>query len=186
MTNRPDSGSQQFMYAGFLSRFMAFILDVVLLLATAGVIRLTVRALWDFFGNILPFLDVVEGSFALSFTGVLFTATLQIIYFVFFWTVIGQTPGMTLMGLEVMRRDGTRPTVVTSLIRYVGYWVSAIAFGLGFLWVLVDRRRQGWHDKMSGTFIVYAAAARLYHQQLQAAKHRASATQQTLADVTRR
>jgi uncharacterized RDD family membrane protein YckC len=173
------------MYAGFLSRFMAFILDVVLLLAIAGVIRLTVRALWDFFGNILPFMNVVEGRLAMDVIGVFFTATLQVVYFLFFWTVIGQTPGMTLMGLEVMRRDGTRPTVVSSLIRYVGYWVSAIPLGLGFLWVLVDRRRQCWHDKMSGTFVVYSAAARQYHQQLEAAKMRASAAQQTLADVTR-
>jgi uncharacterized RDD family membrane protein YckC len=173
------------MYAGFLSRFMAFMLDVVLLLTIAGVIRLTIRALWDFFGNILPFLNVVEGSLALNGIGIVFTAALQVVYFVFFWTAIGQTPGMTLMGLEVMRHDGTRPTVVSSLIRYVGYWVSAIPLGLGFLWVLIDRQRQCWHDKMSGTFVVYSAAARQYHQQLQAAKLRTSAPQQTLADVTR-
>ena len=40
------------------------------------------------------------------------------------------------------------------MIRYLGYYVSAIPFGLGLLWVAFDPRKQGWHDKMAGTVVV--------------------------------
>jgi hypothetical protein len=33
--------------------------------------------------------------------------------------------------------------------------ISAIPFSLGFLWVSFDRRRQGWHDKVAGTYVTY-------------------------------
>jgi uncharacterized RDD family membrane protein YckC len=33
-------------------------------------------------------------------------------------------------------------------------------FFLGFLWILIDNRRQGWHDKMAGTCVIYNWPAR--------------------------
>ena len=38
--------------------------------------------------------------------------------------------------------------------RYFGYLLSVIPFGLGLLWVAFDKKKQGWHDKMSGTIVV--------------------------------
>ncbi len=40
------------------------------------------------------------------------------------------------------------------VLRYLGYYVSAIPFGLGFLWVAFDPRKQGWHDKIARTVVV--------------------------------
>ena len=40
------------------------------------------------------------------------------------------------------------------VVRVLGYIVSAILM-LGFIWIAVDRRRQGFHDKLAGTFVVY-------------------------------
>jgi uncharacterized RDD family membrane protein YckC len=42
----------------------------------------------------------------------------------------------------------------TALMRAAGYAVSSI-FMIGFMWIGVDRRRQGFHDKMARTFVVY-------------------------------
>ena len=36
----------------------------------------------------------------------------------------------------------------------VGYFVSGMLFGLGFLWILRDPQKQGWHDHVSGTVVV--------------------------------
>jgi uncharacterized RDD family membrane protein YckC len=47
------------------------------------------------------------------------------------------------------------------LRRYVGYYLSALALYAGYWWVLIDNRRQGWHDKLAGTIVVYAWDARL-------------------------
>ena len=36
----------------------------------------------------------------------------------------------------------------------VGKLVSALILLLGFLWILWDKDRQGWHDKIAGTLVV--------------------------------
>ena len=41
-----------------------------------------------------------------------------------------------------------------ALIRAIGYNVSAMLFGLGFLWAFFDRNKQSWHDKMARTYVV--------------------------------
>jgi uncharacterized RDD family membrane protein YckC len=78
----------------------------------------------------------------------------------FFWTLTGQTPGMTLMGLRVVTTDGHYVSLGRSVRRLIGYFVSALVLWLGFLWILVDDRRQGWHDKIAGTCVVYNWSAR--------------------------
>jgi hypothetical protein len=40
------------------------------------------------------------------------------------------------------------------VLRYVGYLVSGIVMSLGFIWILFDRKRQGWHDKLARTYVV--------------------------------
>ena len=42
--------------------------------------------------------------------------------------------------------------------RYLGYIGCFLSLGLGFLWVLLDNQRQGWHDTFAGTCVVYSWA----------------------------
>jgi uncharacterized RDD family membrane protein YckC len=79
----------------------------------------------------------------------------SIVYNVFFWLSSGQTPGKRVLGVRVMRKDGTRLKLGNALRRQVGYWISAI-FYLGFIWILFDNKRQGFHDKIAGTVVVYS------------------------------
>lgn len=166
-----SSPSQGFLFAGFVSRTIAFVIDIMLILAIAAIVRLTLQALVGFFTSILPFFHFNERDFqATGFAG---ASLFQFGYFIFFWTAFGQTIGMTLMGLSVVRPDGTRPPVLRSIVRYFGYWLSFIVFGLGFLWILFDRQRRGWHDKLSGTLVVYSSEARQYHQRVLEARGQA-------------
>lgn len=80
----------------------------------------------------------------------------SIFYYVGFWTNDGQTMGKTIVGLKVIRTDGTQLSVGRALLRYLGYIVSASLFSIGFLWAAFDPKRQGWHDKLAGTLVVYA------------------------------
>ncbi|HBX67811.1 MAG TPA: hypothetical protein DEH25_00005, partial [Chloroflexi bacterium] len=68
--------------------------------------------------------------------------------------------GKVVMGLQVIPLRGGRMNFFRSLVRYVGYIVSIIPLFLGFFWILFDRRRQGWHDKLAGTCVVYTWEAR--------------------------
>ena len=78
-----------------------------------------------------------------------------LVYFLFFWVLVGFTPGMGLVGLRLSQCDGQRLGPGRAIVRYIGYWVSFIFLGLGFIWILFDRRRQGWHDKLAGTCVIY-------------------------------
>ena len=61
---------------------------------------------------------------------------------------------MMLLGIRVVTVTGDPPGIGRSSIRAVGYWISAILM-LGFAWIAVDERRQGFHDKLARTFVIY-------------------------------
>ena len=47
------------------------------------------------------------------------------------------------------------PGFFMMLVReWAAKWVSGLAFGMGFVWILFDRDRQGWHDKLMSTYVV--------------------------------
>jgi len=76
------------------------------------------------------------------------------IYSAVFWVLVGKTPGMAALGLRVVRVDGRTLGWGTALVRAAGYAVSSI-FMIGFIWIAIDRRHQGFHDKLARTFVVY-------------------------------
>ncbi len=148
-------------YAGFISRFIAFSLDLVVI----GLISMLVTT---FLGLVISFfgLDGVVANSVLGgvmttlrdlvlLVGVLATSLFGLGYFLFFWVLVGFTPGMGLLGLRLVRYDGRPLTIGRALLRFIGYWVSALFLFVGFLWVIVDRRRQGWHDKLARTVVIY-------------------------------
>lgn len=152
-------------FAGFASRAVALVLDLFLFLAAAVIIRVTLDVLLAFADRIIPFVDLESIANQLNVGRVIGGGLLQMLYFVLFWAAMGQTPGMVLLGIRVVRPDGKPPSVWRAFARYFGFIVSAIALGLGFVWVLFDRQRQGWFDKIAGTYVVYAKEARHYHIQ---------------------
>ena len=74
---------------------------------------------------------------------------------VLFWIARQATPGkMAISARIVDAKTGGQATTRQLVIRYLGYYVSLIPFGLGILWVAFDPRKQGWHDKIAGTVVV--------------------------------
>ena len=80
---------------------------------------------------------------------------ISISYDITLWMLSGQTLGKRVLGLRVMRADGTRLRFGNAVRRQIGYWISAIFF-VGFLWILFDNKRQGFHDKLAGTIVTYS------------------------------
>jgi uncharacterized RDD family membrane protein YckC len=155
-------------YAGFISRLLAFSLDIAVITVTFIFMGWLLQTVSDFFN--FSFLDNITSSimqFLLTGTALVLIAA---IYYIFFWTMLGQTPGKMLLGLRIVSTEGNAITFWQALRRYIGYYISAIAFYMGFLWVLLDNRRQGWHDKLAGTIVVYSWDARpgeLYQSKIQ-------------------
>lgn len=147
-------------HAGFASRLSAFAVDLILinfalLLATAA--AGTVLRYFNF-DNLFFNRNEVPTELADIVVRMVGAVSFLITYFaypIFFWVTIGQTPGKILLGLRVTRLDGQRISVGRAFLRVLGYWVSAIVLFLGFIWILFDAQRQGWHDKIAGTYVVY-------------------------------
>ena len=76
-----------------------------------------------------------------------------VVYFGYSWTRSGQTLGMLAWKLRVIRDDGTRLRWRDVVVRLAASLLSWAALGLGFLWMLVDRDRRAWHDRLSRTLM---------------------------------
>ena len=83
------------------------------------------------------------------------TLLLMLLNFVVLAGSNGQTAGMRILGIRIIRTDGKPFTKALAAIRHLlGYPLSMGFFFLGFLWILWDPRQQGWHDKLARTVVV--------------------------------
>ena len=145
----PGGSASSIEYAGFWSRFLAFVIDslivtvvlVPLMIWIYGMgyfdvdLQLSGRAggVWDWIVNL-----------ALAAIAILF------------WKFRGATPGKMAIGAKIVdARTGGVPSTGTLVLRFVAYIVSMLPFFLGFLWIAFDKRKQGFHDKIAKTVVVY-------------------------------
>ena len=136
------------MRASFLRRLAALFYDTlllaaVLMIATALFLPLTGGEAITAGGH-----PVLETVYRLALLG------LVTLYYGTFWTRRGQTLGMASWRLRVEREDGTLLTWSDTLKRLGAAALSLAACGLGFLWILFDRDRRAWHDRLSSTRVV--------------------------------
>ena len=137
----------EYEYVGFWVRVGASLIDtVVVVLATAPLLLWFYG--WDYF--VSPSQGMFAGSADFVITWI-FPAAAAII----FWRTRQATPGKMVFSARVVdARTGATLTLSQSIIRYVGYFVSTIPFGLGLVWVAFDAKKQGWHDKIAGTVVI--------------------------------
>jgi uncharacterized RDD family membrane protein YckC len=160
--------SLQGQYGGFLSRLFGFFADVILIGLTNLFLFWLVSALLTQFTGFALYACPASETINLkimtcrvtSWGYSAFLTGFPLGYMLFFWILTGQTLGHYAAGLRVIRTDGHRVNLVSGCIRFFGYFLCILSLGLGFLWILVDDRRQGWHDKLAGTCVIYAWEAR--------------------------
>jgi len=138
-------------YVGFFPRLIASIIDTIAIFI--------VLALLGFIGVSTGLISVpsVDGTGAESMgtLGALVQWVVLPAIVILFWRYRGATPGKMVVGAVIVDAEtGDLPTVKQSLGRYLGYILSSIPLGLGFLWIIFDDRKQGWHDKLAGTVVI--------------------------------
>ncbi len=135
-------------YAGFVTRLVAFVIDIALIGITVTIVGSAASLVADFLrlsGRVLTLVQIVS---------LIASASIIVGYFILLWMLAGMTIGKRIMGLIIVREDGGKLTLGNAVRRYVGYYISAILL-LGYFWVILDARRQGWHDKLAGTLVLY-------------------------------
>jgi uncharacterized RDD family membrane protein YckC len=133
-------------YAGFWRRFGALIIDMVLMIPVIylPLILIYGEEYWLGEAMILGFWDVLL-SYILPFVGT-----------IWFWRRYRGTPGKMATKLEIVdAQTGNSISTGQALGRYFAYIISMVPFCAGFLWVGIDKRKQGWHDKLAGTLVLH-------------------------------
>jgi uncharacterized RDD family membrane protein YckC len=127
--------------AGFWIRTAAYIVDAIILGIIGAIINAVLR------------LDPTTGGNGINLV-------IGLIYFLYFWSTAGhgQTLGMRLLNLKVVKTSGADLTYTDAVIRYVGLILSFICIFIGVIWVAFDANKQGWHDKIASTYVVKTTA----------------------------
>ncbi|MFC1981516.1 RDD family protein [Chloroflexota bacterium] len=173
-------------YAGFRKRFLAWIIDAVILIPLfflPGYLYVEINDI----------VDAQQSAFWFYFFGIIVSA----IYLVGFWTWRGQTPGKIVIRIVIVKSDGGCIDIGRAILRYIGYVVLVIIALIlmipvffAFRWMLglselrgismwvgtslvpilvvlipywltiaLDRKKQGLHDKIAKTYVVKAQQA---------------------------
>jgi uncharacterized RDD family membrane protein YckC len=130
---------------GLLRRLGAIIYDGLLIVALMFLVT-------------VPFVAVRGGEPVEVGDNTYYRVALVIVIYAFFvgyWTRSGRTLGMQSWGLQLETMDGGRPTLATASVRFIAAIISWLPCGLGFLWQLWDKDRLTWHERISGTRLVY-------------------------------
>ena len=148
--------------AGFFSRLVAFMIDLVIISVISTLLVTGINEILTFFGVKILITRWINSSINAETINSILKILVVILYYIFsffyfaiFYALISYTPGKYLIGLRVVRTDGYRLGFWKSALRAMGYYLSALLLFMGFFWIIIDKRRQGLHDKIAGTVVIY-------------------------------
>jgi len=145
-------------YAGFASRFLAFVVDVVIIIAVFVLILAAVNFVASIVTGKSTNFNRSDIWVVIAFVAWAF------VYFAHWWGLNGKSPGGALFGVQVLTDDGRDVSGRRAIGRTLAFPLSFLILCLGFLGILLGDRRRALHDVIAGTVVVYswdARAARL-------------------------
>ena len=124
---------QQMEYAGFWIRLVAFIIDSIILGVIGIVISAVVVDIWEAF---------------------LLQLLARAAYSIAFWIGQGATPGKMAVGIKVVMTNGEPIEFGAACLRYIGYWLSSLILGIGYLMIAFSAEKKGLHDNIANTVVI--------------------------------
>jgi uncharacterized RDD family membrane protein YckC len=130
-------------YVGFGTRFVAALIDGLLLIAVGIVLGMVFGAA----GQDPQNFSMQQGL----------SLVINLLYFVYYQGKTGQTLGKKAMKIKVVDAEGKKPSYMTFFLReFIGKTISALVLFIGYLMILWDKNKQGLHDKIASTYVVRA------------------------------
>lgn len=145
-------------YAGFWVRVGASLIDTVLIMII-----------------IAPILTMIYGqeywsgeNFYSDIWDLIFNYILPAVAIILFWVYKSATPGKMAFKLTIVDANtGEKPSAGQLVGRYFAYYVSMLPLLMGIIWVGIDKKKQGWHDKLAGTVVIRNTAPEPVHFETQ-------------------
>src|SRR5262249_55029847 len=94
-----------------------------------------------------------------TWAGIAYLAWL-FLYFAYSWAASGKTFGMALLGVRVVRSDGAPAGAQRAVVRTLALPLSFLIFGVGFVGILVGRKRRRRPGVLPGPVVISAWDAR--------------------------
>jgi uncharacterized RDD family membrane protein YckC len=150
-------------YGGFWIRFVARIIDVILLGVINGIVRLPLMLMFGIGRMGMGGLgrgsgDVIFGPAMMGVIGIstLIGLALGVAYEVYFLTAHGATPGKMALGLRVVRPDGGPISPMLALGRHFALWLSGFILMIGYIMAAFDPEKRALHDRICETRVIYS------------------------------
>jgi len=132
-------------YVGFWKRTVAVLVDTFLIILVTLPILIWVYGI-EYLNNE----HMEKGSFDFIINYVFPTIAVILL-----WKYYQATPGKMIFKATIVdAKTGGKPTLKQWIIRYLGYFVSLLPFGLGYFWVAFDKKNQSFHDKLAKTVVI--------------------------------
>jgi uncharacterized RDD family membrane protein YckC len=147
--------------ASFLQRFVAWLIDQAVLWITYLLLSFAFGLASGIYTSIqtpradpeVPLLNVLL-SLGISVYMLILTLG-NFLYFGYFWSRREQSIGMGIMNIRVVKTDRQSLSFLIAGLRgSLGYYLSGLVFGLGYLWFFVDKQEQTWHDRIFNTVVL--------------------------------
>jgi len=132
-------------YAGFWVRVGAALIDMVIMTIVLYVPLSMIYGEKYWMGDqvIYGFWDLILGYIV------------PIVATIWFWLRFLGTPGKMALKLRILDAEtGQKMSIGQAIGRYLAYIPALLPLGLGFIWIGIDKKKQGWHDKLAGTVVI--------------------------------
>ncbi len=136
-------------FAGFWIRVAATLLDTFFLIGLNMLVFNPLRRAWGVLDASFSFIDLIE-------------IVIDLLYLVLLTWLTGQTLGKIITGIRVVNARQTRGNLTAGQVflrEVIGKFLSSLPFSLGYMWVGWNRRKQGWHDLLAKTYVIYERRA---------------------------
>jgi uncharacterized RDD family membrane protein YckC len=151
----PENVTFDYDTAGIGSRFLAALVDTIIIIFLQLIVFGTTLLLFNIFFESLSLEDSL--TWILAILGLISFALLWGYYILFEILWNGQSPGKRLVGLRVIRVDGTpisaSESVIRNLVRLIDF--LPLAYGVGVVTMFIDTNSRRVGDLAAGTVVVH-------------------------------
>lgn len=154
-------------YAGFWLRFVAYIVDYIILQVIQSIVILPVLGFFGFtfftFNETINWEDMSDGeligliisAISAGSTLALFSLAIAVVYYTLMEASKYQgTVGKIVLNLQVTDMDGRPLDVPKAFLRQIGKIVSGLILMIGYIMAGFTEKKQALHDMMAGALVV--------------------------------
>lgn len=162
---KDTENKKQIQYAGFYKRLVASIIDLTLstiaLIPVFLVAKISMEQgplIYSAIENMMlgiPTTQKEQSALQAFYINNFLQSAFLGLFIIAFWRWKGATPGKMLFSMHVVdAKTFEKPSMFQWILRLFGYVISVLPLCLGFIWIIVDKRKQAFHDKIARTVVI--------------------------------